>query len=98
MSTRAVAGDKGPLAASQFGDYAQSSGSGNVNLVYARSADGGSTWSRNVRVTTEETPIFHGRLGDYLGLVVDLTGEAFMVWTDRRTGEQNIYFARSSKF
>jgi len=32
-ATRAVAGDKGPLAASQFGDYAQSSGSGNVNLV-----------------------------------------------------------------
>ena len=71
---------------------------GNVNLVYARSADGGSTWSRNVRVTTEETPIFHGRLGDYLGLVVGPTGQAFMVWTDRRTGEQNIYFARSSKF
>jgi len=32
-ATRALAGEKGPLAAQQFGDYAQSSGSGNVNLV-----------------------------------------------------------------
>ncbi|MBT8397526.1 MAG: hypothetical protein HKO65_09780 [Gemmatimonadetes bacterium] len=71
---------------------------GNVNLVYARSEDGGVTWSTNVRVTTEETPVYHGRLGDYLGLVVGPGGEAFMVWTDRRAGEQNIYFARSSWF
>jgi hypothetical protein len=71
---------------------------GNVNLVYARSSDGGETWSTNIRVTSEETPIFHGRLGDYLGLVVGPEGEAFMLWTDRRTGEQDIYFARSSDF
>ena len=32
-AARAVADDIGPLAASQFGDYAQSSGSGNANLV-----------------------------------------------------------------
>jgi 3,4-dihydroxyphenylacetate 2,3-dioxygenase len=32
-ATRAVAREKGKLAASQFGDYAQSSGSGNANLV-----------------------------------------------------------------
>ncbi len=34
-ATRAVATDAGPLAALQFGDYAQSSGSGNANLVIA---------------------------------------------------------------
>jgi len=32
-ATRALSGDSGPLAARQFGDYAQSSGSGNANLV-----------------------------------------------------------------
>ncbi len=32
-ATRAAAADKGALAAKQFGDYAQSSGSGNANLV-----------------------------------------------------------------
>lgn len=32
-ATRAVAADSGQLAALQFGDYAQSSGSGNANLV-----------------------------------------------------------------
>jgi 3,4-dihydroxyphenylacetate 2,3-dioxygenase len=34
-ATRAVAGDKGQLAARQFGGYAQSSGSGNANLLIA---------------------------------------------------------------
>lgn len=32
-ATRAVAADTGPMAAHQFGGYAQSSGSGNVNLL-----------------------------------------------------------------
>lgn len=71
---------------------------GNVNLVYARSTDGGKSWSTNIRVTSEETPVFHRRLGDYLGLAAGPDGEAFMVWTDRRSGEQNIYFARTSGF
>ena len=34
-AARAVAHDNGPLVASQFGEYAQSSGSGNANLVIA---------------------------------------------------------------
>jgi hypothetical protein len=71
---------------------------GNVNLVYARSADGGESWSTNIRVTSEETPVYQRRLGDYLGLGVGPDGQAFMVWTDRRAGEQKIYFARSSDF
>jgi len=32
-ATRAMSGEKGQLAAAQFGEYAQSSGSGNANLV-----------------------------------------------------------------
>jgi hypothetical protein len=88
-----AAGPDGSLHAAWY-----DSRTGDVNLVYAHSTDGGTTWATNVRVTTEETPIWHGRLGDYLGLVVGLGGEAFMVWTDRRAGEQNIYFARSSEF
>ena len=32
-ATRAIADERGPLAAAQFGGYAQSSGSGNANLV-----------------------------------------------------------------
>ena len=34
-ATRALAADRGPLAAHQFGGYAQSSGSGNANLIIA---------------------------------------------------------------
>ena len=37
-ATRAVAADAGQLAALQFGDYAQSSGSGNANLVISDQA------------------------------------------------------------
>lgn len=37
-ATRAVAADSGQLAALQFGDYAQSSGSGNANLVISDQA------------------------------------------------------------
>jgi hypothetical protein len=88
-----AAGSDGSLHAAWY-----DSRNGNVNLVYARSADGGETWSTNIRVTSKETAVFHGRLGDYLGLAVGPDGQAFMVWTDRRTGEQNIYFARSSDF
>jgi hypothetical protein len=88
-----AAGPDGSLHAAWY-----DSRTGNVNLVYARSDDGGETWSTNVRVTSEETPIFHRRLGDYLGLAVRSDGEAFMVWTDWRGSEQNIYFARSSDF
>jgi hypothetical protein len=88
-----AAGPDGSLHAAWY-----DSRTGNVNLVYARSDDGGESWSTNIRVTTEETPIFHQRLGDYLGLAVGPDGEAFMLWTDRRDGEQNICFARSSDF
>jgi hypothetical protein len=37
-ATRAVAADAGQLSALQFGDYAQSSGSGNANLVISDKA------------------------------------------------------------
>jgi len=69
---------------------------GNLNLYYANSSDGGRTWSPNLRVTTQETPAGSQSLGEYIGLTADRNSAAYLVWTDARDGESAIYFARTS--
>ncbi len=69
---------------------------GNLNLYYANSADGGRTWSPNLRVTTQETPAGSQSLGEYIGLAADRNSAAYLVWTDARDGGSAIYFARTS--
>ena len=68
---------------------------GNLNVFYSNSSDGGGSWSGNARVTTVETSSQFVRPGDYLGLVVDGNGTAYVVWTDGRGEDLDIYFARS---
>jgi hypothetical protein len=92
MPTIALAAD-GTLHAVWYDDR-----TGSINLVYSKSQDDGLTWSPNVRVTTEETPVSCLRLGDYLGLAAGGNGEAFMAWTDCRGEDHDIYFARSTDF
>lgn len=67
--------------------------SGDTHVAYAKSIDGGVTWSRNVRVTSIPTVGTTSRLGDYLSLVADGSGNAYVVWTDGRGG-LDIYFAK----
>ncbi len=69
---------------------------GNINLYYANSTDGGRTWSPNLRITDQETPSNAFSLGEYLGLAADRNGAACMVWTDGRNGGSAIYFARTA--
>jgi len=69
---------------------------GNINLYYAFSTDGGRTWSRNLRVTDQETPAGTHSLGEYIGLAADRNGAAHLVWTDGRDGGSAIYFARTT--
>jgi hypothetical protein len=71
---------------------------GNLNVFYANSTDGGETWSSNVRVTTQETPNTTVRPGDYLGLAADDDGTVYVVWTDGRGEDLDIYFARNPGF
>jgi hypothetical protein len=68
---------------------------GNINLYYANSRDGGRTWSTNLRITTRETPSNLFSLGEYLGLAADRNGAAHIVWTDGRDGGSAIYYART---
>lgn len=68
---------------------------GNLNVYYANSTDSGRTWSTNVRVTTAETSSSFVRPGDYLFLAADRNGTAYVVWTDGRDGNLDIYFARN---
>ena len=67
---------------------------GNWNVFYATSTDGGRTWTANLRVSTEETPSRYTRPGDYLGLAVDKSGVVYVAWTDGRGSDLDIYFAR----
>jgi hypothetical protein len=68
---------------------------GNLNVFYSRSGDGGRTWTTNVRVTTAETPIKYIRPGDYLGLAAGPNGSVYAAWTDGRGSDLDIYFARA---
>lgn len=66
---------------------------GNGDIYFARSADGGNTW---------EEPLWNP-LNDDLGgadqlhpsLAVDDAGTLFVVWQDRRNGNDDIYFVAS---
>jgi hypothetical protein len=67
---------------------------GSVNLFYATSMDGGSTWSENIKITDQETPqATTTRLSEYIGLAADRNGTVYMAWTDWRDGGPAIYFA-----
>ena len=68
--------------------------SGDTNLLYARSRDGGESWSPNARLNQIPTKTTGVRLGDYLGVAGGSEGEAFVVWTDGRGDDLDIYFNR----
>ncbi len=70
---------------------------GNLNVFYSRSIDGGRTWTTNVRVTTAETPSKYIRPGDYLGLATDPNGSVYTAWTDGRGTDLDIYFALATR-
>ncbi len=71
---------------------------GNWNLFYANSTDGGQTWTANIKVTTAETPITYDRPGDYFALQAGPDNTIYVVWTDGRGADFDIYYARNPGF
>ncbi|MDX1395854.1 MAG: hypothetical protein R3195_15835, partial [Gemmatimonadota bacterium] len=71
-----------------------------IHVLHSSSADGGATWSRNVRVSSQPTPPDRStaertRLGDYMGLAVGPGGSLHILWTDWRFPEGQDIFAAS---
>jgi len=69
------------------------------DLYYTKSEDGGAAWSANERITTVSSDpnqaVTAGLIGEYIGLSA-WGGEAQMVWTDTRNGNQDVFSARLS--
>jgi len=74
---------------------------GNHNIFYSNSTNGGQTWSTNLRVTDEETSSSLVRPGDYFAIEAGPENQAYVVWTDGRTSDGSdyeIYFAGNPGF
>ena len=67
---------------------------GGFDVYYTNSTDGGSSFGPNIRVTTESTPSTSQLLGEYIDIESDAEGSIYVVWTDGRNQDMDIYFAR----
>jgi YD repeat-containing protein len=68
--------------------YDPRGGASKQNIYSARLAAGASTWSANIRVTSNQSAPKSGPK-----VVVGSTGIAYSVWSDGRNGNLDIYFA-----
>ncbi len=65
------------------------------DIYYSYSDDGGTSFSSDVRITTEGFPLSFTRPGDYNTLRSGPDGKLFIVWTDGRAlTDQDIYVAK----
>ena len=65
---------------------------GDGDIYFARSTDGGATWSANVQVNDDAAEARQGNPA----LAVGPDGTLYAVWEDPRNGDSDIYFARST--
>lgn len=68
--------------------------SGDWDIYYANSTDGGQSWTQNFAVSEEPTPGSYTRPGDYFAIEAGPGDSISVVWTDGRGDDFDIYFAR----
>ncbi|HEX9567916.1 MAG TPA: sialidase family protein [Thermoplasmata archaeon] len=68
------------------------------NIFYANSTDRGATWTTNLRVSSEDTSGSYNRPGDYFSLQSGPNDYIYVVWTDGRGQNFDIYYARNPGF
>ncbi len=68
--------------------------SGNWAIMYTNSTDGGRTWGPELAVSTAPTPSTYDRPGDYFAIESGPDGTIYVVWTDGRGVDFDIYFAK----
>jgi hypothetical protein len=65
---------------------------GGSNIYFAKSTDGGVTWSANVKVSD-----YGNSFGEHgIGLAVDGNNTIYLVWDDMRNGNYDVYFSKST--
>jgi hypothetical protein len=78
-------------------DTRNTGNSGDSQLFYSYSRDGGNTWSANVAVSEPFNPHIgypnQNKMGDYMSIVSDLAG-ADVAYTATFNGEQDVYYVR----
>jgi len=63
---------------------------GNLDIYFARSVDGGMSWSNpNIQITTNSEVQF------FPASAADAAGSVYIIWRDQRNGDLDIYLAKS---
>ena len=68
------------------------------NIFYANSTDRGATWTTNLRVSSEGTSGTYNRPGDYFSIEAGPNDYVYVIWTDGRGQNFDIYYARNPGF
>ncbi len=64
---------------------------GNADIFFAKSTDGGESFSKNIRLNDDRGVAYQGNPA----IAVDPSGTLYVVWSDNRDGNDDIYFTIS---
>ena len=74
--------------------------SGQMEMMYSNSTDGGKTWSANIKITDAPTPMSFNRPGEYGALICGPDDTLYAAWADGRSDGNtylDIYFSKMTQ-